>query len=185
MEPARAAERAVAITRLAVERVRAYLLRARGCTIGRGVLVGQGVRVDRPWAVRLGMRCQLEAAVWIKVVDDAARVTVDDYTFLGRGVEIDASASVSIGRHVLIAPGVFITDHGHGIRAQELIGSQGCVAAPVVVEDDVWLGSGCIILPGTRVGRGAVVGAGAVVTRDVPPNGIVTGVPASLRRYRE
>jgi serine acetyltransferase len=50
--------------------------------------------------------------------------------------------------------------------------------APVVIEDDVWLGTNVVVLPGVRVGRGAVVGAGAVVTRDVPPFTVVAGVPA-------
>ena len=49
---------------------------------------------------------------------------------------------------------------------------------PIVIEDDAWLGTGCIVFPNVRIGRGAVVGAGAVVTRDVPPFTIVVGVPA-------
>jgi serine acetyltransferase len=54
--------------------------------------------------------------------------------------------------------------------------------APVVIEDDVWLGTNAVVLPGVRVGRGAVVGAGAVVTRDVAPFAVVAGVPARVVR---
>jgi galactoside O-acetyltransferase len=56
------------------------------------------------------------------------------------------------------------------------------VHAPVEVDDDVWLGAGAVVLPGVHIGRGAVVGAGAVVTRDVPPFSIVAGVPARVVR---
>ncbi len=51
-------------------------------------------------------------------------------------------------------------------------------ALPVVIGDDVWIGGGCVILPGVTIGNNAVIGAGAVVTRDVPPNSVVVGVPA-------
>jgi len=179
-----AIEKGIVFGRLASERLRAVLLRLRGCRVGRGALVGKGTRVDRPWTVALGDRCQLEPGVWIKVVADSARVTIGDYTFLGRRVEIDASTSVSIGNHVLVAPGVFVTDHAHRIAAEARIGDQGCVAGPVVVEDDAWLGAQSVILPGVRIGRGAVVGAGAVVTHDVPPGAVVAGVPARVLRQR-
>jgi acetyltransferase-like isoleucine patch superfamily enzyme len=54
-----------------------------------------------------------------------------------------------------------------------------------VIEDDVWVGAGAVILPGVTIGRGAIVGAGAVVTRDVPPFAIVAGVPARFLAWRE
>ncbi|WP_366917697.1 DapH/DapD/GlmU-related protein [uncultured Pseudokineococcus sp.] len=55
---------------------------------------------------------------------------------------------------------------------------------PIVIDDDVWIGAACILLPGRRVGRGAVVGAGSVVTRDVPPYTVVAGNPAVVVRRR-
>lgn len=57
-------------------------------------------------------------------------------------------------------------------------------SAPVVIEDDVWLGARVIVLPGIRIGRGAVVGAGAIVTKDVPPYAVCVGNPARIVRYR-
>jgi galactoside O-acetyltransferase len=56
--------------------------------------------------------------------------------------------------------------------------AQGCESAPVVIEDDVWLGANAVVLPGIRIGKGAIVGAGAVVTHDVEAMSIVAGVPA-------
>jgi acetyltransferase-like isoleucine patch superfamily enzyme len=168
-----------------MERLRAIVLRTRGGQVGGGVLIGLGARVDRPFAVALGARCQLEPGVWIKVVTDAGRVSVGEYSFLGRGTELDCAESIVVGRHVLVAPGVFITDHSHGIALGTPVATQPCPAKAVVIEDDVWLGAHSVVLPGVRIGSGAVVAAGAVVTREVAPRAIVAGVPARLLRYRE
>ena len=163
---------------------RAQVVRARGGHVARRVRFGSAVRVDRPWSVTFGERAEIEDDVWFKVVADEAKVEVSAYTFIGRGAEIDASLSVSIGDHVLVAPGVFITDHNHVIEGRGLIDGQGCVAARVVIGDGAWLGARSIVLPGVNVGRGAVIGAGAVVSRDVADWAIVAGVPARLLGYR-
>jgi len=65
-----------------------------------------------------------------------------------------------------------------------LIDAQGCSSAPVCIGDDVWIGARAVILPGVNIGRGAVIGAGAVVTRNVAANSVVAGVPARLLRDR-
>jgi acetyltransferase-like isoleucine patch superfamily enzyme len=163
---------------------RAQACRLRGGRLGPRVRLGPSVRVDRPWAVAIDERVEIEADVWFKVVADDARVEIGAYTFIGRGTEIDASVSVSIGAHVLVAPGVFVTDHEHVVAGHARIDEAGCAAKPVRVDDEAWLGARCVLLPGVHIGRGAVVGAGAVVTRDVPDWAIVAGVPARVLRLR-
>jgi galactoside O-acetyltransferase len=80
---------------------------------------------------------------------------------------------------------VVITSHQHTFgRGDADIRDQPTAFEPVVVERDVWIGANATILPGVRVGRGAVVGAGAVVTRDVEPGSVVMGVPARVVRER-
>ncbi len=165
---------------VALDRARAAGHRLRGCALGARARVGARVRIDLPACVRAGSHVQLESDVWLKLTSARATVAIGGFTFLGRGVEIDASDSVTIGSHVLLAPGVFVTDHAHRIAAGTLIDAQGCTSAPVVIEDDVWLGTRAIVLPGVRIGRGAVVGAGAVVTADVASDAIVAGVPARV-----
>jgi maltose O-acetyltransferase len=126
----------------------------------------------------------LQRDVWLYVGGESARLSIGEYTFIGRGVEIEISTRVTIGRHGLIAPGVFITDHNHGTSIDEPIFRQPSVHSTVVIGDDVWIGANAVILPGVNIGDGAVVGAGAVVTSDVPPRSIVGGVPARLIRNR-
>ena len=170
---------------IAVGRARAALFRVRGCHIGPKGRIGPRTRIDRPWKVWIGKRSEFESEVWLKLVAEEARITIGDFAFLGRGVEIDVSESVSIGNHVLLAPGVFITDHSHNVAAGTLIDSQGRTSRAVTIEDDVWLGVRSVVLPGVRIGHGAVVGAGAVVTKDVPSGCIVAGVPARILGRRE
>jgi acetyltransferase-like isoleucine patch superfamily enzyme len=121
----------------------------------------------------------------MKVVSAAATVELGNYVFVGRGSEFDVIEKLSIGEHTVIAPGCFITDHNHGTSANQRIDMQACLAKPVTIGDDVWLGANAVIVPGVAIGNGAVVGAGAVVTRDVPPMAIVAGVPARIIRFRE
>jgi len=101
---------------------------------------------------------------------------------IGRGCSIAAflhiwgGGGVTIGDRVLIASHASIVSETHDYAAHPM--TETAVRKPVVIEDDVWLGTHCTILPGVTVGRGAVVGAGAVVTKDVEPFSIQVGVPA-------
>jgi len=76
------------------------------------------------------------------------------------GVEIDYPENISIGEHVLLASGCFIADHDHDIAIDKRIDQQRCVSAPVAIEDDVWVGANAVILPGVKIGQGAVVDTG-------------------------
>ena len=91
----------------------------------------------------MGKYVHLEDDVWLKIVSKDAKLTIGDFTFIGRGTEIDVSNNVFIGKHVLIAPKVFITDHSHNIKAGS-IDSQGCINRPVIIKDDVWIGTGLL-----------------------------------------
>ena len=93
-------------------------------------------------------------------------------------------AEVRIGDHVMVGPGVQMYTAAHALQAEAR--NQGWeVAKPITIEDNVWIGGSAILLPGVRVGRNAVVGAGAVVTREVPANTVVAGNPARVIRVIE
>ncbi|HVE71688.1 MAG TPA: acyltransferase [Thermoanaerobaculia bacterium] len=176
----RSLDRAAAMLTLLHGRWRAALLRLRGAKIGPKTTLRTTVSIRRPWCIALGTRVDVEHGVYLKIVSDDASLSAGDYVFIGAGSEIDVAQAVTIGAHSLIAPQVFITDHTHLAEAGRRINQQGTRVAPVVIGEDAWIGTRAVILPGVSIGDGAIVGAGAVVTRSVPANAIVAGVPAKI-----
>jgi maltose O-acetyltransferase len=130
---------------------------------GTNLRIAQGVRINNPNLVSVGDDC-----------------------YLGDGVQLYAwNERIVMGKNVLVAAGVRMITRKHGFADMELpMSDQGYTNAPIVIEDDVWIGFQAIILPGVTIGRGSIVGAGAVVTRDVAPYSVVGGVPARLIRMR-
>ena len=107
-----------------------------------------------------------------------------DHVFLSYMCTILDNNEVHIGHHVMIGPAVQIYTAAHPLQAEAR--NQGWeVAKPIVIEDNVWIGGSAILLPGVRIGRNAVVGAGAVVTRSVPANMVAAGNPARVIREIE
>lgn len=108
-----------------------------------------------------------------------AKIEIGDGTSIHFYFHCGAASSVKIGKNVLIAGRVFITDHDHVYDDDDLPCTQsGLNTAPVVIEDEVWIGEGAVILKGVTIGRRSVVGANAVVTKSVPPYTVVGGIPA-------
>lgn len=139
-------------------------------TVGRGTIVGSRVLIHCG-----GME-------WS---DGRGEVTIGVDSYIGPHSVLFGAGVIGIGDRVAIAPNVVIASHEHTFdRTGEPIIVQPMRFAPVVVEDDVYIGSSAVLLPGVRIGRGAVVGAGAVVTRDVAPGSVVCGVPARPMRER-
>lgn len=114
----------------------------------------------------------------------APEVTIGDGSFLGHNCSFACSASIRVGRHCLLAAGVQVSDYdGHPLDAERRRAGDPTppeMIRPVVIGDDVWVGQGAMILKGVTIGERSVVGAGAVVTRDVPPDVVVAGNPARI-----
>jgi len=108
-----------------------------------------------------------------------------DETWIGQQAFLHSAGGLDIGARVGIGPGVRIITSSHGEAGRDVpILSSPIELAPVFIEDDCDIGVGATILPGVRIGRGAQVGAGAVVTEDVPPYSVAMGVPARVTRER-
>ncbi len=161
-----------------MDRLRAAGWRLRGAHIGLKSRLGKRCEIQQPWGLVTGKRCQFEHGVFVKLAANTARIEFGDEVFVGHGVEFDISGHLKVGNHVLFAPGCFITDHFHRHAAGATIASQGCEEFPVSIGDDVWVGAKAVILAGVTIGKGAIIGAGAVVRNDVAPMTIVAGVPA-------
>ncbi len=116
------------------------------------------------------------------------RVVIGEETRIQPGCTFNGFVrEIRIGRQVMIATGCGFVSYQHKIDdVSRPIWSQGLSSkGDIVIEDDVWLGMGVKVMDGVRIGRGAVVGANAVVTKDIPPYSIAVGVPARVVRKRE
>lgn len=104
----------------------------------------------------------------------------------GLGINCAVHGPLKIGDNVMMGPDVTILTHTHNIERTDIpMGKQGMREAEVIIGNDVWIGMRVIIMPGVKVGDGAVIGAGAVVTKDVPDYAIVGGVPARIIKFRK
>ena len=116
--------------------------------------------------------------------DNGKNIRVGDDFLANYNVTILDRAAVTIGDGVLIAPGTVITTVNHALDPEKRRANV-CTALPVTIGNNVWIGANCTILPGVTIGDDAVIAAGAVVRRDVPPRAIVGGVPARVLRIVE
>jgi len=108
-----------------------------------------------------------------------ACISIGDHTFINYGSSISAHELVKIGCHCLLGHHTLILDNNeHGIEQREVVPP----SAPVLIEDHVWIGSRVIILPGVFIGHHSVVGAGSVVTEDIPADCLAVGNPARVVR---
>ena len=132
---------------------RRFFYRLAGIKIGKGSTIHTGARFYDPRNINIG-----------------------EDSIIGEGVVLDGRDKLIIGNHVDIATEVMIYNSEHDINDENFIAKN----SPVKIEDYVFIGPRVIILAGVAIGRGAIVAAAAVVTKDVPPYAIVGGVPAKI-----
>ncbi len=151
---------------------------------GEGCVFEEGCLVFHPDHVHLGRDVYVGHRAMLKGYHRNT-LRIGDGTWIGQNVFLHAAGGITIGANVGIGPGtqVITSFHAEAGRAVPILNSPVEMAA-VVIEDDVDLGVGSIVLPGVRIGRGAQVGAGSVVTRDVAPYAVVAGNPARPLRTR-
>ncbi len=119
------------------------------------------------------------------VTQDGGHIKIGDHTKVDSFCVIYGHpGSVEIGSYVRMATHIVIVPANHKFAGTGMIYGQGDTSEGVVIEDDVWIGSGVIILDGVRIGAHSVIGAGSVVTKSVPPQSVVVGVPAKVIKTR-
>ena len=114
--------------------------------------------------------------------DYGTQISIGDDTYINFNLTVLDEAPVTIGSHVFIGPGCSMLTAVHPLDAQER--NKGIEKAlPITIGDNVWLGGNVTVLPGVSIGEGSVIGAGSVVTRDVPPHAVAAGNPARILRW--
>jgi len=135
-----------------------WLLRCFGATVGRGVVIKPHVRIKFPWNLRVGNNCWIGEDVWI-----------------------DNLAAVHLGDDVCVSQGAYFCTGSHDYRRPTF----DLIVKPITVESEAWIAARAIVLPGATIGRGAVVAAGSVVTRDIPGGMVAGGSPCQVIRERD
>lgn len=142
-----------------------------------GIILGEHVTIGRFTMIRPSGYYGREIGVGLQVGNHS---NIGAYSYIG------CSGGIKIGNYVLISPRVSMFAENHNFEQLSIkIRDQGVTRKSIIIEDDCWLASNCTILAGVHVGTGAVVAAGAVVTKDVPSYAIVGGVPASIIGWRK
>lgn len=120
------------------------------------------------------------------LIQGSGTISLGEYSYIGSFSVVGSNDMISIGNNVIIAQNVSIRDTDHNFsNTDRPMNQQGITTAPVIIENDVWIAHGAIILKGVKIGTGAIVAAGAVVSNDVPQYAIVGGVPAKVIKFRK
>lgn len=162
-----------------IDRLRTSHARIRGAQIGNAATLQRGSEILRfPANVSIGRGTIIKKNVQICACNSNAGVMIGERTTIGDYSYIYASERISIGNSVLIAPFCYIVDGNHNAAREMPIREQELLTSPINIEDDVWLGARVAVLSGVTIGKGAIIAAGSVVTKRVPPFEIWGGVPA-------
>ena len=165
-----------------LSRIRYELLKWRFEQYGKRGSIGKNVKILGPIKIYAGDRIALRDDV---ILGGHGSLTIGYNTGINAQSIVAAMNRVEIGANVMLAPRVYILDVDHKFERRDIpISEQGYNISPTIVEDDVRIGAGAVVTRGVRIGRGAIVGANSVVTRDVEPYAIVGGAPAKLIKYR-
>lgn len=158
------------------------LLVPRQVFLGERVMIGEGSFLD---AHNAQGRIELQDDVWLSrgclLVTAETAICIESRAYIGHRCLFYGHGGIRVGRNALLANDVQLICGNHTFARRDIpLRDQPGVEKPIVIEEDVWLAASAIVLGGVTVGKGAVVGAGAVVTHDLPPYCIARGVPARV-----
>lgn len=160
-------------------------------SVGQNLAVKGPFRLINSGSVHIGNSVIIDSSQERPVcidVGNQAELTIGDQVYINEGVYISANISIKIGNRTLIASDVVIMDDdGHPVSSEGRHDYWPKVpadrlGAPIIIEDNVWIGTRAMILKGVTIGQGSVIAAGAVVTRSIPVKVLAAGVPARVIR---
>lgn len=162
------------------------ILKMNGGHIGKNVKIFEGVKLalKKGCPIHIGDNVSLEKGVVLST-SERGRITIGNHVYIGEYSVITSNEEIEIGDHVLISPHNDIVDFNHIYQdPNQSINKQGFVARKIKIEEDVWIGSGSKVLMGVTIGKGAVIGAGSVITKDILPYHVVAGNPSKTIKIR-
>jgi acetyltransferase-like isoleucine patch superfamily enzyme len=169
------------------QKIRVFLFRMRGLEILKGSTLGN-ITCDWPHRLMIGQDCEIQDGtdfrIWQPYNNDSF-IKLGNNIFIGHTCEFVCSNKITIGNDCLIASNTTFNDTGHEYVKLQKINKQPVTTKEIIIEDDVWIGTSCVILQGVTIGQGAVIGAGSVVNKSIPPYEVWVGVPARFIKKRE
>ncbi len=158
-----------------------YMAVARSRISGLSATIQFEGRIETPGTGRItiGPYGRFGAGVELET-QGAGRIDMGTHARINRGCTFCSSSAITLRNYVLIGEYTSLRDANHGTKRGEYMRLQPHDTRPIKIGHDVWIGRGSCILPGVTIGDGAIVGANSVVTKDIPPNTIAAGSPASV-----
>lgn len=145
------------------------------------------ISIPRQWEdIRLGKGAGLDDRVVLLCsgARKADKLVLGRDCYVNRYTIFDAHEHIAVGARAMIGPHCYITDADHSYEPCKAVMDQPMRSKPVVIGEEAWMGAHVVVLPGVRIGRGAVIGANSIVNRDIPDNAIAVGAPARVVRMR-
>ena len=163
-----------------------YFSNTKNIKFGKNCVVKKNVEIKKTnnAICEFGNNVYLLDYVFIQLTMPEPKLIVGNDVVIGRNTIIASKKLIKIADYVRIGPFVQIIDHDHSYAKNKLIMNQKAKIEEIIINEDVWIGSGAKILKGVEIEEGAVIGANAVVTKNIPENAIVGGVPAKVIKYR-
>jgi len=157
-----------------------------GGRIGKNVKIYEGVKLasHRGCPIDIGDNVSIEKGVVLST-SERGKIVIGNDVYIGEYSVLMSNEEIEIGDHVLISPHNDIVDFNHIYQdPTKPVNEQGVIAKKITIQEDAWIGSGSKILMGVTIGKGAIIGAGSVVTKDVPPYHVVVGNPSKTIKVR-
>jgi lipopolysaccharide O-acetyltransferase len=150
-------------------------------SFGRGTTIQLPVRLHGERRIRIGSQVYIGADSWLQALGEG-NLEIGDGSSLAGGCVLSAATSVRLGKKVLVARNVYVSDHIHAYADPDrAVVEQGLAHLDAVaIGDGAWIGENVVVCPGVTIGRGAVIGANAVVREDVPEYALAVGIPAHV-----
>jgi acetyltransferase-like isoleucine patch superfamily enzyme len=171
-----------------ISRWRNYYYRLLGVRIN-GYVWLKKIEIPRNHAdIQLNPNCALDRGVTLICSGESLtepKIIIGANTYINRNTLIDAIALVKIGCDCAIGPNCYLTDHDHGLNPKFPPLLQSMVHSNTKIGDRVWIGANVTILKGVNIGDDAVIGAGSVVTKNIPQAAIAVGVPAKVIKWKK
>lgn len=145
------------------------------------------ISIPRHWEdIRLGKGVGLDEGVVLLCSGErkSGKLVLGRECYVNRGTLFDAHLGIEVGARAMIGPFCYITDSDHSFESGKAVMDQPMRSRHVHIGEEAWMGARVTVLRGVRIGRGAVIGAGSVVNKDVPDNAVAVGAPARVVRMR-